>query len=150
MKEIHLIVIGKYKDKNLETLEDQYLKRITNPKLKIHELKSQRENLELEAAEVVKKLNDLGSCYPILMAENGKLMDSPKFSSWLYGLIENRSEKLVLIIGGASGHGSKVLELAKEKLSLSPMTYPHKLARLLLVEQLYRAQTIHAGHPYHK
>jgi 23S rRNA (pseudouridine1915-N3)-methyltransferase len=150
MKEVHLIVIGKYKDKNLESLEDQYLKRITSPKLKIHELKSLRENLELEANEVIKKLNDLGTCYPILLAENGKLMDSTDFSSWLYSLIETRSEKLVLIIGGASGHGSKVLQLAKAKLSLSPMTYPHKLARLLLVEQLYRAQTIKSGHPYHK
>ena len=150
MKDIHLIVIGKYKDKNLESLEEQYLKRITGPKLKIHELKSMRENLELEANEVLKKLNDLAPSYPILMAENGKLRNSVDFSKWLYSLIETRSEKIVLIIGGASGHGQKVLELAKEKLSLSPMTYPHKLARLLIVEQLYRAQTIHTGHPYHK
>jgi 23S rRNA (pseudouridine1915-N3)-methyltransferase len=150
MKELHLIVIGKYKDKNLEALEDQYHKRINNPKLKIHELKSQRENLDLEANEVVKKLNDLGQVYPILMAENGKLMDSNKFSEWLNDLLEMRSEKIVLIIGGASGHGKKILELAQSKLSLSPMTYPHKLARLLLVEQIYRAQTIKSGHPYHK
>ena len=150
MKELHLIVIGKYKDKNLEALEDQYHKRITNPKLKIHELKSQRENLDLEANEVIKKLNDLGQVYPILMAENGKLMDSDNFSSFLNELLETRAEKIVLIIGGASGHGKKVLELAQSKLSLSPMTYPHKLARLLLVEQIYRAQTIKAGHPYHK
>lgn len=150
MKELHLIVIGKYKDKNLEALEDQYHKRITNPKLKIHELKSQRENLDLEANEVLKKLTDLGQVYPILMAENGKLMDSEKFSNWLNELLEIRSEKIVLIIGGASGHGKKVLNLAQSKLSLSPMTYPHKLARLLLVEQIYRAQTIKSGHPYHK
>ncbi len=150
MKDIHLIVIGKYKDKNLESLEDQYLKRISGPKLKIHELKSMRENLELEANEVLKKLTELSPTYPILMAENGKLRDSINFSNWLNSLLETRSEKIVLIIGGASGHGQKVLELAKEKLSLSPMTYPHKLARLLLVEQIYRAQTINSGHPYHK
>jgi len=150
VKEVHLIVVGKLKDKNIESLENDYLKRIKSPKFIIHEVKSHKENLDLEAGEVEKKLNDLGPCYPILLAENGQLFDSPKMSKWLFNLIENRSEKIVFIIGGASGHGVKIIERAKEKLSLSPLTYPHKLARLLFVEQIYRAITIQSGHPYHK
>ncbi|OUR96148.1 hypothetical protein A9Q84_07240 [Halobacteriovorax marinus] len=150
MKDIHLIVVGKLKDKNLEALEEQYLKRIKAPKLHIHEVKSHKENLDLEANEVEKKLNDIGKVFPILLAENGKLVDSEKFSNWLFNLIETRHEKIVFIIGGASGHGQKIIERAQARLSLSPMTYPHKLARVLFVEQVYRAITINSGHPYHK
>jgi 23S rRNA (pseudouridine1915-N3)-methyltransferase len=150
MKEIHLIVVGKLKDKNLEALEEQYLKRIKSPKLHIHEVKSQKENLDLEANEVEKKLNDIGKVYPILLAENGKLVDSEKFSKWLFDLIETRHEKIVFIIGGASGHGKKIIDRSLASLSLSPMTFPHKLARVLFVEQVYRAITINSGHPYHK
>jgi len=150
MKDIHLIVVGKLKDKNLEALEEQYLKRIKSPNLHIHEVKSQRENLDLEANEVEKKLNDIGKVYPILLAENGKLVDSEKFSTWLFDLIETRHEKIVFIIGGASGHGKKIIDRSLASLSLSPMTYPHKLARVLFVEQVYRAITINSGHPYHK
>ena len=150
MKDLHLIVVGKLKDKNLEALEDNYLKRIKAPKLHIHEVKSHKENLDLEANEVEKKLNDIGATFPILLAESGQLFDSPKMSKWLFNLLETKSEKIVFIIGGASGHGEKVLKRASQKLSLSPLTYPHKLARVLFVEQIYRALTINSGHPYHK
>ncbi|PIK13902.1 23S rRNA (pseudouridine(1915)-N(3))-methyltransferase RlmH [Halobacteriovorax sp. JY17] len=150
MKDIHLIVVGKLKDKNLEALEDNYLKRIKSPKLHIHEVKSHKENLDLEANEVEKKLNDIGATFPILLAENGQLFDSPKMSKWLFNLLEVKSEKIVFIIGGASGHGEKIIQRSKQKLSLSPLTYPHKLARILFVEQIYRALTINSGHPYHK
>lgn len=153
MKDIYLITVGKLKDKNIEALEKNYLKRLKIPSLHIHEVKSHSENLKAEADEVLKKINDLckeSRPYIILMAENGKLYDSPKFSQWFYNILETRQEKIFLVIGGAAGHGEKVLEASKAKLSLSPLTYPHKLARLLLVEQLYRAQTIYQGHPYHK
>ncbi len=153
MKEVHLITVGKLKDKSIESLENDYIKRLKSPKLKIHEVKSHSENLKKEAEEVLKKVADISKeATPnlILMAENGDLHDSAKFSKWFYNLVENKQEKLIMIIGGAAGHGDEVLKMANAKLSLSPLTYPHKLARLLLVEQLYRAQTIHQGHPYHK
>ncbi|EQC45936.1 putative rRNA large subunit m3Psi methyltransferase RlmH [Bacteriovorax sp. BSW11_IV] len=153
MKEVHLISVGKIKDKNIDILEADYLKRLKNPLLKLHEVKSHAENLTLEGDEVLKRIDDIckgGSAYVILLAENGKIYDSPQFSKWYYDLIENRSETIVLVIGGASGHGPKVIERANAKLSLSPLTFPHKMARLILIEQLYRAQTIYQGHPYHK
>lgn len=151
MRDLHLITVGKLKDKHIEKLEDDYLKRLKLPKLKIHEVKSHSENLQLEANEVLKKIDDIAkNAFVVLMAENGNLYDSPKFSNWLYNHIETKQEPIILVIGGASGHGEEVLKRANGKLSLSPLTYPHKLARLLLVEQLYRAQTIFQNHPYHK
>jgi 23S rRNA (pseudouridine1915-N3)-methyltransferase len=57
---------------------------------------------------------------------------------------------LALLIGGADGHAPEVLARADQAWSLGPLTLPHMLVRLLVVEQLYRAHTILAGHPYHR
>ncbi len=153
MKEIVLVTVGKLKDKELEKIENDYAKRIKNPKLKIIESKAYSENKSLEGAEVMKRIRDYAGTadpYIVTMEERGELYDSPKFSKWLFRILENKAEKVFFVIGGAAGHGDEVLQAKKEMLSLSPMTYPHKLARIILVEQLYRAVTIKEGHPYHK
>lgn len=149
MKNVHLIVVGKLKDKNLEILESDYLKRIKGLSFNIHEVKSHEENLDLEAGEVIKKMESLGKGRVVLLAEKGKQFDSPDFSKWLFNHLES-NQNVFLIIGGASGHGQAVQERANEAISLGQLTYPHKIARLLLVEQVYRAITIRDGHPYHK
>ena len=134
MKVIHLIVVGKLKDKNLEAIEQTYLKRI--PSLKIIEVKN--------VGDVLPKVK--GDLY--LLEEKGSLMDTPEFSSWLFDTLEK--SEFSLVIGGASGHHESVLSTAKGSISLSPLTFPHKLARILLVEQIYRAVSLKEGHPYHK
>lgn len=151
MKDLHLIVVGKLNDKNIEELERDYFKRLTSPKLTIHEVRSHAEDLAKEAREVLNKIEDLSkneNPYIVLLMEKGKQFESRDFSKWLSGIYERQS--VIFIIGGASGHGEAVIKKAHFKLSLSELTYPHKLARLLLVEQIYRAQTIVANHPYNK
>lgn len=151
MKDLHLIVVGKLNDKNIEELERDYFKRLTSPKLTIHEVRSHAEDLAKEAREVLNKIEDLSkneNPYIALLMEKGKQFESRDFSKWLSGIYERQS--VIFIIGGASGHGEAVIKKAHFKLSLSELTYPHKLARLLLVEQIYRAQTIVANHPYNK
>ncbi|MFZ4712655.1 MAG: 23S rRNA (pseudouridine(1915)-N(3))-methyltransferase RlmH [Bacteriovoracaceae bacterium] len=150
-KEVHLIVVGKLKDSHLEAIEADYLKRIANPLLKIHEVKASAENKAAEGEAVQKKIRDISpnSAHVILLAENGKLLDSPKFSEWLYTLVEEKSEKLIFVIAGAEGHSEEMLQIAQGKISLSALTFPHKLARILFIEQFYRAQTIKRNHPYH-
>ncbi len=153
MAEIFLLTVGKLKDTEIEKLESDYLKRLTLFKFKIIECKSFSENLALEAAEVMKKIKELSgnsSPYLITLEEKGKMRDSVQFAKWLCDEVMNKAQKIFLIIGGASGHGEEVLKAKSESISLSPLTFPHKMARLILVEQLYRAQTIHEGHPYHK
>jgi 23S rRNA (pseudouridine1915-N3)-methyltransferase len=152
MKEIHLIVVGKLSDKNIQALEDEYLKRIKAPNLKIHEVKAGSENLDIEGAEVEKKILDISKGskpHIVLLSEWGKDKDSQDFSNWLENLFLAHP-LLIFVIGGAAGHGKNILDMSHDKLSLGKMTYPHKLARLLFVEQVYRAQTIRTGHPYHK
>lgn len=151
MKDVHLIVLGKLKDAHLEALEAEYLKRITAPGLKIIEVKASAEQKDIEAEEALKKIREIEkNPYIILLEEKGKIFESPAFSEWASNLIEREGSKLFFVIGGAEGHGEAIRKVAREKLSLSPLTFPHKLARLLFVEQFYRAQTIRNKHPYHK
>lgn len=151
MKDLHLIVVGRLGDKHIEELEKDYYKRLTVPKLHIHEARAHSEDLSKEAKEVGTIIDDISkkeNPYIVLLAENGKQFTSVDFSKWLGNINERQS--VVFVIGGASGHGEAIIKRAHFRLSLSELTYPHKLARLLLVEQIYRAQTIAAGHPYNK
>lgn len=154
MKDLHLIVVGNLNDKNgnhIAALEQDYFKRLTNPKLTIHEVRAHSENLEKEAKEVSNKLDEIDKAdklFIVLLTEKGKQFESREFSNWLS--LKTEHQKVVFIIGGAAGHGPNIIERSHFKLSLSELTYPHKLARLILVEQIYRAQTINANHPYHK
>ncbi len=152
MKSLHLITVGKLKDKAYESLEAEYLKRLKDISFKIHEVKSHEENLDRESEEVLKKINQIeknGKSKVILLTERGDKRDSISFSKWLFKLLENNSQT-ILVIGGASGHGQKIYDFCHGEISLSPLTFPHKMARLILIEQIYRAETIHVGHPYNK
>ncbi len=147
-RQLHLIVVGKLKDTHLEALENDYLKRINNPELLIHEVKASAENKEAEGEALLKKIKELGGGHVVVMSEWGKRHTSVGFSEWMSSLIE-KSSRVIFLIAGAEGFSQEVLKAAQEKISLSELTFPHKIARLLLVEQIYRAQTIRSGHPYH-
>jgi len=86
--------------------------------------------------------------YVILLDERGKALDSPTLSKVLEEPL-NRSQLVVLIIGGAYGVDESIHERANIVWSLSPLVFPHQLVRLMLTEQLYRAQEISVGRPYH-
>lgn len=150
-RQFNLIVVGKLKDSHLEAIENDYLKRINNPELVIHEVKASAENKDAEGEAILKKVRDLtqgGSSHIIIMSEWGKKQTSIAFGEWTKGLIE-KPAKVFFVIAGAEGFSDEMLKAAQEKISLSDLTFPHKIARILLVEQLYRAQTIRTGHPYH-
>ncbi len=150
MKSFHLICVGKLKDAHLEAIENDYLKRLTLPPLIIHEVKASAENKEAEAEAINKKMKELGEggLHRIALSEWGKRANSVSFaeqtSKWL-----EKPGKTVFLIAGAEGFHESILNLCQERFSLSELTFPHKLARILLVEQLYRAQTLRIGHPYH-
>lgn len=150
MKALHLICVGKLKDSHLEALEADYTKRIINPPLVVHEVKASAENKLAEAEAIEKKIKEIGESNLCLVAltEWGKTLDSVDFSVWLETQI-NQHSKVCFVIAGAEGFHSSILEKVQAKISLSLLTYPHKLARLIFIEQIYRAQTIRTGHPYH-
>lgn len=99
-----------------------------------------------ESDDILNKLkpND----FVVLLDERGKMYDSPALSKALVAPLE-QSKNVVIIIGGAYGVCKEVRDRADIVWSLSPLVFPHQLIRLILVEQLYRAQSIHRGLPYH-
>ena len=151
-RSLHLVVVGKLKDQHLIEIENDYAKRLNSPLLTIHELKARAENQKHEGEEILKKIKELEKdqpCYKIALSEWGKNLTTIEFSDWSGQLLLNGHGKLVFIISGAEGFSEDVLAYCDSKLSLSKLTFPHKLARIILIEQLYRAQTIRLGHPYH-
>ncbi|MFA5583498.1 MAG: 23S rRNA (pseudouridine(1915)-N(3))-methyltransferase RlmH [Bacteriovoracaceae bacterium] len=150
-KQLHLIVVGKLKDPHFEAIEKDFLKRINTPELIIHEVKASAENKEIEGEMLLKKIKEISptsSPHIIALSEWGKKMTSTDFANWTADLIE-RPQKVVFVIAGAEGFSEQFLKTCQEKISLSALTFPHKFARLLIIEQLYRAQTIRQNHPYH-
>lgn len=84
------------------------------------------------------------------LTREGKGITSTGLASYLESLAVSAAPGITFVLGGAHGLGRPVLERADRKLSLSPMTLPHELARLVLLEQVYRAGTIRRNEPYHK
>ena len=99
-----------------------------------------------ESGRILSRLN--GHDYVILLDERGKNINSPALSELLESPINN-SQQVVVIIGGAYGVDNAVFERADFVWSLSKLVFPHQLVRLILAEQLYRAQEIAGNKPYH-
>lgn len=101
-----------------------------------------------ESARILDKLPDGTSI--VLLDETGKNPDSPEFAARLAEYRDSGVKTLALAIGGPDGHGRLVKEMAATAISFGALTWPHQLVRVMLAEQLYRAVTILAGHPYHR
>ncbi len=101
-----------------------------------------------EAAKILATVPS--DAFLIALDEHGKPVSSSEFSNKIQQIQHDRHRDLAILIGGADGHGDRVLQRANLVISFGRMTWPHQFARLLLVEQLYRAMTILSGHPYHR
>lgn len=101
-----------------------------------------------EGARLVKAAS--GADLIILLDERGRSMSSLAFAEAMRVDRDAGLKNIAFLIGGADGHGNEARSAAQRTLSLSPLTLPHGLARIMLVEQLYRSVSIIAGHPYHR
>ena len=146
---------GRTREQYLEVGVDEYLKRIgryvplnciTVPDPKIPGKAGQDAVKKIEGEQVLKRIRPAD--FLILLDETGKMFGSVEFAHYLEGL-EGRTGHVVFVIGGAYGFSEEVYNRADAKLSLSRMTFPHQLVRLIFTEQLYRALTILKGEPYH-
>ncbi|WP_036917391.1 MULTISPECIES: 23S rRNA (pseudouridine(1915)-N(3))-methyltransferase RlmH [unclassified Prochlorococcus] len=136
-----IIAIGKVRKPWVQSAIKIYRKRL--PGLSITEIRDSNPNKEAAAIRASLKHNEL----IIPLCEKGEALTSLAFSKRLQSF---SSEYLAFIIGGANGLSPEIKSIAHSRLSLSTLTFPHEVARLLLIEQLYRAHTIALGGPYHR
>lgn len=141
------IWIGKTKDKNWLALQNEYLARLGHfVKFEISELKDSGK--EIEGKLILEKLNQ--SQFVCLMDVKGRSISSHDLAAEIEKWQNRGLKEVVFVIGGAEGVASGVVERVDNSLSLSFLTLTHEMARVVLLEQLYRAFTIIKGFPYQK
>jgi 23S rRNA (pseudouridine1915-N3)-methyltransferase len=137
--------IGKTKDASIRALTEEYLKRITRY--------TEVEGLALPDEAALLKLKEKSGTRPahtlVLLDSGGKQLSSEEFAQFLENHQDRNPQPLVLAIGPADGFSPETRKAASTLLSFGKMTLAHELARIVLLEQVYRAFTILKGHPYH-
>lgn len=152
MFKITILAVGKIKNKATGQLIDDYFKRlkvlakiemVELPAVSFTESKKAKAKIE-EGKKILDYLSKHKSAKAVLLDERGKTFTSVKLADWL-----EDNGQVILVIGGSLGLSDEVKEIIKDKLALSALTLPHELARLILMEQLYRAATLIKGMDYH-
>ena len=154
-----IAAVGRLKDGGERVLVDRYLKRLTSAKALGLGPVTEKELVEARHTTVSERQADEGTRLLkladgadliVALDERGKALSSPAFAAWLGAHRDAGRRHAAFLIGGADGHGLLIRDKAHLLLSLGPMTLPHGLARAVLIEQLYRATTLLAGHPNHR
>lgn len=148
---VTIIVIGKRHEEWIKLGIERYQKRLRAPFLTNwiflpHSSFEGDKARQEESERIQQKLS--GYDYVVLLDERGRLVDSPTLSSLLSTQF-SQSRRVALVIGGAYGVTDELRRQAHIVWSLSPLVFPHQLVRLIVTEQLYRAQAIVAGSHYH-
>ncbi|MEW6729743.1 MAG: 23S rRNA (pseudouridine(1915)-N(3))-methyltransferase RlmH [Acidobacteriota bacterium] len=152
---LRLLWFGKTKDRRLAELIDDYLHRLAKyAKYDLLELKEPRHTLERTTvleAEAKLLLNAISpQAYKIMLDEQGEQLSSLALARLLEQQQLASRREMIFVVGGHYGLATEVKRSADRLWSLSALTFTHEIARLLLIEQLYRAYTIIHGHPYQK
>lgn len=153
MYKINIICVGNLKDKEYIEMCNEYAKRISRfAKVNIIELKEQNQYcdiskiIEIESQEIE---NHIAISQTILMDRQGEQYSSEEFAKFLeYWFMKN--SELNFVIGGSYGVSDNLKKIVKTKMSMSKMTFPHRLFRVMLLEQIYRTFTILNNVSYHK
>jgi 23S rRNA (pseudouridine1915-N3)-methyltransferase len=157
---ITVISVGKLKEKYLLHAMDEYMKRLSRyckltilevPDEKVPESLKDKERdhvKQIEGENILKYVRE--SMYVVALDMRGKMLSSEDFAGQLTKLGVQGNSHITFIIGGSVGLSEQVLKSADFILSFSPMTFPHQLMRVILLEQIYRAYRIMNNAPYHK
>src|SRR5262249_15374262 len=140
---LRLLMLGKTRHLELRAVLDDYVKRISRScPIEITEVR------DSEAA--IKKLDANRAATVLLLDAGGKQHNSESLAKWLGEQRNRGTREVIFVCGDADGFPESLRQRVQQKLSLSPMTYSHELARVMLVEQLYRGFAILSGSPYPK
>ncbi|MCB9648559.1 MAG: 23S rRNA (pseudouridine(1915)-N(3))-methyltransferase RlmH [Deltaproteobacteria bacterium] len=154
---LRLVVVGKDRGEPLLEAADAYLDRMRHHlPVELVEVKevplkknSSVEQVKAEEAQRLEKILAPDE-YVVVLDERGQLLTSPEVAGRLDRWMQDGLRSVALVIGGPSGLDPSFMKRARERWALSKMTLPHRMARLVLSEQLYRGLTILRGEPYHK
>lgn len=148
---IKVILAAKLKDDNYETLISDYLKRISAVySADFVEISDSTDNSEDMSQKCLTKIvKHSEGYYRVGLDLRGKSFSSEQFAEWLGKQIEI-SGKIAFIVGSANGLPNTLTEKTDTLISLSKLTFAHKIATLVIFEQIYRAMTINMNHPYHR
>ena len=156
MLKINLITIGDIKEKYLRDAIDEYSKRIKRfASLNIIEIKesipasNSAKDIEIALTKDAKNIEKHLSGYTVCLDINGKMISSEEFAEKIKKTSLNSSE-ISFVIGASNGISEDIKKLCNERISFSPMTFPHQLMRVIFLEQLYRSFTILNNIAYHK
>jgi 23S rRNA (pseudouridine1915-N3)-methyltransferase len=141
---IRLLLLGKTRRPEIRALLDDYSGRIRHfAEIEIHELRE-------ASPAAMRRIALAPGATVVLLDAGGKHFDSEQFAGWLAGCRDRGAREIVFLCGAAEGFPEALARRATIRISLSPLTFSHELARVMLAEQLYRAFTLLAGHPYPK
>ncbi len=144
---IKIICVGKIKEKYLEELISDYLKRISKyHKIEIIEVKD-NDNFSVETNNLLKVIKK--DDYNIALCLDGNTFDSVSLAKYIDGLFTHNST-ITFIIGGSNGLSDDIIKMCNARVSFGPLTFPHGLFRGILLEQIYRAFKINNNECYHK
>lgn len=158
MLHITIICLGKLKEKYWHSAEAEYLKRLTPfAKIEIKELKEESfgekddpaEVKKREAEKIKKALVGKAECHIIVLDEHGDSLSSKQLADKFSDFSNRQVNNFIFILGGPLGIDEYIKKIADTTLSLSAMTFTHQMARVILLEQIYRAMMINAGKKYH-
>lgn len=156
---ITIACVGKIKEKYFTDAINEYAKRLSRyVTLNIAEVPDEKapENMSPAQMEQVKEIEGerlnkvIKDGYVVALAINGKKMTSEGFADFISDTMVKGASHITFVIGGSLGLSDKMLKRADFKLSFSDMTFPHQLMRVVLLEQIYRANRIMKNEPYHK
>ena len=147
-----LVAIGRARKGAMRELFEDYASRLT-PKITLKEVEERRplkgdELKRREAQLLLEAIPD--EAYVIALDGRGKQLSSEALADKIQNLHDDGQRNALFVIGGADGHDQSLLDRANFTLSLGPQTWPHMLVRVMLAEQIYRADSILRGHPYHR
>jgi len=137
---IRVVAVGKLKEAHYREAVDEYLGRLRHY--------ATIEEVEIKDGAAAMRKAIPTRAHVVVLTIDGKMRSSEELAARLEELA-GRVPEVVFVIGGADGIPAEIVKTAHETLSLGKMTLPHRLARLVLVEQIYRAMTIRKGEPYH-
>jgi 23S rRNA (pseudouridine1915-N3)-methyltransferase len=157
---LKISAIGKLKSGPEQELFSRYFKRaqVSGNKLGFSSITHQEYPESKNSSVQIRKQQECKLLFPVenknsalmVFDENGKDFTSTKFARLLAHQRDQGNNELIMTLGGPDGLDQKLLNKAKYSVRFGSMTWPHQIARILLAEQLYRAMTILAGHPYHR